>query len=64
MDLDKVVFTEAAYDKIAAILDQTFGEVDFNNLTEHNFALFVSATIRASYAVGFRDGEKSATVDK
>ena len=61
MELEKIVFLENSYNQIAAILDQSFGEIEVGKLTDETFAIFVAASIKAAYKIGFRDGVVSAT---
>lgn len=59
MSLEKIVLTEKAYDEIATLLYANFGDIEYKNLTEEKFVIFVAGVITAAYKVGYRDGNLS-----
>lgn len=56
MELDDIKFSETAYNQIAAILDQSFGEIEVETLTDEKLAIFLAAAFTTAYKIGYRDG--------
>ena len=64
MEINDIVFKEDAYNRIGAVLDENFGEIDVKTLTDETLAIFLAAAIKISYQIGYYDGAQSIVEKK